>query len=73
MSSVTVSGSVESVGELAGTVWHTLSEQGPLSFAKLVKSVDAPRDLVVMAVGWLAREDKIRIEEKSRRRVISLR
>ena len=73
MSTVMVSSSVERAGELAGIVWHTLSEQGPLSLGKLVKSVDAPRDLVVMAVGWLAREDKILIEEKSRGRMISLR
>jgi hypothetical protein len=61
------------IGETAGTVWHVLNEQGPLSMAKLAKAVDAPRDLVLQAIGWLAREDKIDIEESGRGRIISLR
>jgi hypothetical protein len=35
--------------------------------------VDEPRDVVMQAVGWLAREDKIDIEENSRSRVVSLK
>ena len=35
-----------------------LNDGGPQSMAKLVKAVDAPRDMVLQAVG-LAREDKI--------------
>jgi hypothetical protein len=41
--------------------------------AKLIKTVGQPRDLVMQALGWLAREDKISIEEDSRKRVVSLR
>ena len=29
------SGLIEEVGETAGLVWHTLQDQGPLSYAKL--------------------------------------
>lgn len=64
---------VEQVGETAGAVWRVLSERGPLSLAKLVKEVDQPRDIVMQAVGWLAREDKVWIEEDTRTRVVSLR
>ena len=39
---------------------------------QLAKEVDAPRDRVMQAVGWLAREEKIRIDEQTRRKVISL-
>ena len=60
------------IGETAGAVWHLLSEQGPLSTAKIVKQLDLPRDLVMQAIGWLAREDKVNIEV-SRTQVISLR
>lgn len=60
------------IGETAGVVWHTLHEKGPLSIAKLVKEVGAPRDLVMQAVGWLAREEKLSFDE-SRSRVVSLR
>jgi len=63
---------VEQIGETAGIVWHVLEDQGPLSMAKLVKAAGQHRDLVMQAVGWLAREDKVIIEENSRGRVVSL-
>ena len=64
---------VVQIGETAGLVWKALSEKGPLSIAKLIKMVGEPRDLVMQAIGWLAREDKISIEDQGRSRVVSLR
>ena len=64
---------VDQIGETAGRVWHCLRESGPMSLSKLVKNVEAPRDVVLQAVGWLAREDKIDIEERNRTRVICLK
>ncbi|MCU0979565.1 MAG: winged helix-turn-helix domain-containing protein [Pirellulaceae bacterium] len=64
---------VEQIGQIAGLVWHALNESGPQSMAKLVKTVDAPRDMVLQAVGWLAREDKVCIEDAKRGRIIGLR
>ncbi|MBU4271332.1 MAG: winged helix-turn-helix domain-containing protein [Planctomycetes bacterium] len=61
-----------SIGETAGMVWRTLSENGPMTMAKLVKGMGEPRDTVMLALGWLARENKIDIEEDGRRRVVSL-
>jgi DNA-binding IclR family transcriptional regulator len=60
------------IGEVAGIVWQVLSEQGPLGMTKLVKAVGKPRDTVMQALGWLAREGKISIDE-SRNRIVSLR
>jgi len=65
--------SIALIGETAGVVWQTLNVQGPMSMAKLIKTAGQPRDVVMQAVGWLAREDKIRIEEDGRTRIISLR
>jgi len=64
---------VEQIGETAGAVWRLLSDKGPLSVAKVVKEIGAPRDLVMQALGWLAREDKIVIDTESRGRTIALR
>lgn len=61
------------IGETAGVVWKTLTDNGPMTMAKLVKAVGGPRDLVMQAIGWLAREDKVSIEEERRSRIISLR
>ncbi|MGQ9576218.1 MAG: winged helix-turn-helix domain-containing protein [Thermoguttaceae bacterium] len=61
------------IGETAGVVWQMLAANGPMSMAKLVKAAGRPRDLVMQAIGWLAREDKVNIEEDRRSRIVSLR
>ena len=40
-----------------------MAAKGPQSYAQLVKATGASRDLVMQAVGWLAREDKLEFEE----------
>jgi hypothetical protein len=60
------------IGEVAGIVWRTLSDQGPMTMAKLTKIVGEPRDTVMQAVGWLAREGKLDIVNQRRSLVISL-
>ena len=44
-----------------------------MTMAKLIKAVGEPRDNVMQALGWLAREDKIDIVEDGRSCVVSLR
>ena len=61
------------IGETAGAVWLALEGNGQISVAQLGKQVDVPKDLLMQAIGWLAREDKIRMEESGRKRMISLR
>jgi len=67
-----LSSAVQQIGETAGSVWHALDEYGPQSLAKLVERVGGNRDVVMQAVGWLAREGKIDIAETKRGRVVSL-
>ena len=64
---------IQRIGETAGEVWNLLDEEGPMKMTQLIKECDAPRDFVMQAVGWLAREEKISIDEQSRARVVSLR
>ena len=66
------SSAVEQIGEIAGQIWHLLDQQGSLSTAQLITQADAPRDVVLQAIGWLAREDKISIDE-TRAKNLSLR
>ena len=40
---------------------------------QLAKDVDAPRDVIMQAVGWLAREDKLVIDEDRNKKIVSLR
>lgn len=39
-----------------------LPDQGPTRFALLIEAIAVPESLFFMAVGWLARENKITIE-----------
>ncbi len=73
MSSALPNSCIAEIGETAGVVWRVLNASGPMSLAKLVKAAGQPRDTVMQALGWLAREDKIIIEEDGRARVVSLR
>ncbi|MGB9242073.1 MAG: winged helix-turn-helix domain-containing protein [Candidatus Acidiferrales bacterium] len=50
------------IGETAGAVWHMLSDGGPTALASLIDAAGVPESLFFMAIGWLARENKITIE-----------
>ncbi len=57
---------IHEIGEAAGNIWHTLDEEGPLRLAALKKQIDASDPVLYMALGWLAREDKVQIEAEGR-------
>lgn len=61
------------IGETAGDVWRILAERGSQTVASLKKSIDAPDDVVLLALGWLAREDKLAFEASGRSVTVSLR
>ena len=63
---------VESIGLVAGWVWKYLDEHGAVTLSKLAREIDAPRDMVMQGVGWLAREGKIEFHEGPRSKMISL-
>jgi hypothetical protein len=63
----------QKIGETAGTVWHYLQKHGKTSITKLVSDVSfeakVEKNIIYMAVGWLARENKLnfscdRVERK---------
>jgi len=63
---------VEEIGIVAGLVWHYLAESNPVTLSRLARDLNMPRDLVMQAVGWLAREGKIAFHEGPRSKLISL-
>jgi hypothetical protein len=54
------------IGEAAGKVWEFLNEHGEANLNQIKKKVKADPDLILQAVGWLAREEKLQIEKKGR-------
>jgi len=64
---------VKTIGDTAGLVWNFLRSNGESSLSTLEKKVEAPRSMVSMAVGWLAREGKIEVKNEKRAVRISLK
>lgn len=60
------------VGEIAGQVWKTLENKRDLSVQELARILSMNVIDVAMAVGWLAREDKIFIKTKENTPFVSL-
>lgn len=56
----------KTIGETAGKVWKFLHEKGEANLSQLRKGVKADPNLILQAIGWLAREDKLHIEKKAR-------
>lgn len=63
---------IKTIGETAGQVWNYLQANGECSLSALEKGVEAPKAMVAMAVGWLAREGKVNIKDQKRSVRISL-
>jgi len=67
------SGMTPQIGETAGKVWHLLSDEGPQTLAQLKKKLNGTGDVVSLALGWLAREDKVEIQLDKKNYWISLK
>ena len=65
---------VDEIGVAAGEVWGALSNGSDrLTLAAVKKAIDAPADLVLLALGWLAREDKLSIDSSGKSATVSLK
>ena len=53
---------ITEIGIAAGEVWHYLDEHGKSILENVLKAIDQHRDLVLMSVGWLAREGHVVLE-----------
>lgn len=51
------------IGLCAGEIWRYLdAHDGESTLGAMVSEIDAPRETILMAVGWLAREGYVLIE-----------
>lgn len=54
---------VEVIGNWAGLVWAALNEQGKLGVKGLKKATKLKEKEIYAALGWLAREGKVSVED----------
>ena len=62
----------QALGNSAGKVWQALKESGQASATRLSEATALDRNEVQRAIGWLAREGKIRVERKGKNEFFSL-
>lgn len=50
---------ITEIGIAAGDIWHYLDENGSATLEQLTGGIRQPRELILMSLGWLAREGHI--------------
>lgn len=52
------------IGVNAGVIWHLLLENGALSVRQIGEHTGYREKMIILSLGWLAREDKVNFSEK---------
>ena len=63
----------EKIGFSAGEIYNYLNVNGTTSFAKMKKELDLKGNFADLGLGWLARENKVEIEQKGPAVKVSLK
>ncbi len=50
---------ITELGIAAGDIWHYLDQKGESMLSRLGGGLDKPREIILMSLGWLAREGHI--------------
>ena len=64
---------LESIGSIAGAIWHYLEDNNEATLTKLTREIGENERTVLMGVGWLAREGKLDFEQRKRGTYITLK
>ena len=64
---------ITEIGIAAGDIWHYLDQHKGATLSQLIRGIDKKRDLVMMSLGWLAREGHVILEEDGQDYKITLR
>ena len=52
---------ITEIGIAAGDIWHYLDERGSATLDQLAKGIGKPKELLLMSLGWLAREGHVQL------------
>ena len=64
---------ITEIGIVAGDIWHYLDEHKNCTLSQLAAGIDKKKDVVLMSLGWLAREGHVIMEETGNDYRITLR
>ena len=55
---------ITEIGITAGDIWHYLDKHGSATLQQLVSGTRKPRELILMSLGWLAREGHVNLGDE---------
>ncbi len=61
------------IGQAAGISWQYLEEHGETTLSKLKQGTKLSEQILLMAIGWLAREGKLNVVQDKRSLKLSLK
>jgi len=64
---------ITKIGIIAGEIWDFLEQNERVSLKQLTQGIDHSQDLVLMSLGWLAREGHVVVDSLDGEYEISLR
>jgi len=64
---------ITEIGIISGEIWNFLDKEGDATLNQLSVSLDKPRELILMSLGWLAREGHVLLELTGDECKVSLR
>ncbi|MCM8785156.1 MAG: winged helix-turn-helix domain-containing protein [Candidatus Omnitrophica bacterium] len=64
---------ITEIGIVAGEIWQYLEKYNETTLEKLIETTGRDRDLLIMGLGWLAREGHIILSKKDKDYKIVLR
>lgn len=50
---------ITQIGIVAGDIWQRLDQSGSLTLEQLIKELGVSQEVILMSLGWLAREGHI--------------
>ena len=64
---------LDNIGIIAGEIWHYLEKNKEVSVGKLTQELKQTDRMILLGLGWLAREGKLKIENIAWSRLVSPR
>ncbi len=53
------------IGIVAGHIWHLLDEKDEATLSLMSSQIEKSRELILMGLGWLAREGHVILKEEA--------
>lgn len=63
---------ITEIGIGAGDIWHFLDTHGEVTLTQLFSGIEKPKELILMSLGWLAREGHVLVRFENDEYLVTL-